>query len=149
MTRSIRFACFLGFFALFVTGEASALCVTSSEANLRNGPGTRYSVNWRVFTNMPLRKLAQRGNWYKVQDVDGDKHWIHRNLVSNRLHCGVVKADRARVRTGPGKRYGQLDWSPARKYYAFQVLYQSGQWTKIRDEYGDMGWIARSLTWQQ
>jgi len=148
MQRLSRLACALGILALTLSGDALALCVTSSEANLRNGPGTRYGVTWRVFTNMPLKKIAQRGSWYKVADIDGDQHWIHRKLVSSKLHCGVVKTSRANVRTGPGTHYPQLDWSPARKYYAFEVLYHSGRWTKIKDEYGDTGWIAKSLTWQ-
>jgi SH3-like domain-containing protein len=148
MTRSTRFAYILGLLTLSLSGQAHALCVTASEANLRSGPGTNYAVSWRVYTYMPLRKIGQRGSWYKVVDVDGEKHWIHRTLISSKLRCGVVKTDRANIRKGPGTRYPQLEWSPVQRYYSFQVLGQSGSWTRIKDEYGDTGWIAKSLTWQ-
>lgn len=147
MTGSSRIVCLIGLLGLSLSGQAHALCVTSSEANLRSGPGTQYEVSWRVYTYMPLRKIAQRGTWYKVADVDGEKHWIHRKLVSSKLRCGVVKRDRANVRKGPGTRYPQLDWSPVQRYYSFRVLRQSGDWMRIKDQYGDTGWIARSLTW--
>jgi len=126
---------------------ADALCVTVPEANLRSGPGTQYERTWEVFKYMPFKKLSQKGDWYKVQDVDGDKHWIYRKLVRDKFDCAVVKADKANIRKGPGVRYQKKHFSPALKYAAFKVLKRKGDWVKVLDEFGDSGWIFRKLLW--
>lgn len=147
MTKSIKLACMLGVSLLGAIGDASALCVTSSQANLRGGPGTKHEKTWEVYQYMPLQEVGRRGNWYHVKDVDGDRHWVHKSLVSRRVHCAVVKADRANVRTGPGTGYRAADWSPLSTYYSLKAVKRSGKWVKVQDEAGNTGWIAKSLLW--
>lgn len=71
---------------VLLSNSAGALCVTVSEANLRSGPGTNYGKTWEVFKFMPFKRLSKKGNWLKVQDVDGDKHWIYRKLVTDNFN---------------------------------------------------------------
>lgn len=52
-------------------------------------------------------------------------------------------AHRANVRSGPGTDHAIL-WSVG-KYYPVDTLRRSGNWYKIRDFEGDIGWIHRSL----
>ncbi|RMG67482.1 MAG: hypothetical protein D6710_11350, partial [Nitrospirae bacterium] len=85
-------------FLLISINYAGALCVISSEANLRSGPGTNYDKVLQVFKYMPLKKLESKGDWIKVKDVDGDVYWIYGKLVSNKIRCAVVKVDKANVR---------------------------------------------------
>ena len=137
---------------LLVIGYATfseALCVISEEANLRSGPGTNYDKNWQVFKYMPLKRLKKKGKWYKVKDVDGDVHWIFGRLVTDKIKCAVVKVDKANVRKGPGTNYPKTDFSPAIKYDSFKVLKKKGQWYKLIDEFGQVGWIHKKLLWIQ
>jgi SH3-like domain-containing protein len=140
-------------FLLFVTvlwgGPAFALCVSAPEANLRYGPGTNYRKTWEVFRYMPLKKLKKQGDWYRVQDVDGDIHWVYGPLVTEKYQCAVVKDDKANVRSGPGTNYKQRAYSPVFKYYMFKILEIRGDWVKVQDDYGDTGWIYRPLLWIQ
>jgi len=129
--------------------QSQALCVKSSSANLRKGPGTKYDKTWQVFRYMPLKRLQRKGSWYKVKDVDNDIHWVYGNLVTGKYDCAVVKADEANIRTGPGTKYRRHDLSPALKYDAFRVLQQKGSWVKVKDELGNVGWIFRKLLWMQ
>lgn len=124
---------------------ASALCVKSSRANLREGPGTRYSKTWEVYRYMPFRYLSRKGKWYKVKDVDGQKHWIHHSLVTKKHLCAVVKRPRVNLRRGPGKRYRVV--GSAEQYFSLKVLKVRGKWVRTRDEYGSVGWIYRPLLW--
>ncbi len=149
MTRTIRLASILSFLLLGIAGHAHALCVSSPQANLRQGPGTHYAKTWEVYQYMPLKKIGQRGKWLHVRDLDGDRHWVHKRLISKKLHCAVVKGARANVRTGPGTRYRQAAWSPIDAYYSFRIIDRSGRWVKVRDEVGNTGWITRSLLWEQ
>lgn len=135
--------------ALFISGEASALCVTASKANLRGGPGSRYATSWTVGKYMPLKQLSRKGNWYQVKDVDGDRHWIHRSLVSASMRCAVVKSKTAHMRSGPSTRNAKQPWSPVSRYYTGKVMQSKGRWVKVQDYEQDTGWIAKSLLWIQ
>lgn len=134
---------------LAVPAAASALCVKVPEANLRQGPGTQYEKSWEVFRYMPFKKIGQQGNWYRVRDVDGDTHWVYSNLLSSKMHCAVVKVDKANVRNGPGTNYPQAQFSPVEKYYSFKVTGTKGNWVKVQDDVFNEGWVFKSLLWVQ
>jgi SH3-like domain-containing protein len=96
---------------------------------------------------MPFKKVGSKGSWYKVEDVDGDTHWIYSKLVTNATNCAVVKVDEANVRSGPGTNFPKKDFSPALKYDSFKVLKSDGKWIKLVDEFGNKGWVFRKLVW--
>jgi len=129
--------------------SAQALCVSTSQANLRSGPGTQYKKIWEVYRYMPFRKVgaSTEGDWYAVQDVDGDVNWIHSNLVTTQMQCTVVKRATVNVRKGPGTRYGRTKWSPAKQYDAFVVLQKKGLWVRVKNEWGEAGWIHTGYLW--
>ncbi|MBW2171386.1 MAG: SH3 domain-containing protein [Deltaproteobacteria bacterium] len=54
-----------------------------------------------------------------------------------------VAVDKGNVRSGPGKNYEVL-WSVG-KYFPVDIVKTSGDWRKIRDYEGDVGWIHHSL----
>lgn len=133
--------------ALLAPGAASALCVGVPEANLRQGPGTQYEKSWEVFKYMPFKKIGQEGKWYKVEDVDGDVHWIYSRLTTDAMRCAVVKTDDVNVRTGPGTRYAKSPLSPVEKYYSFKIVDMKDGWVKVQDEVFNDGWVAKFLLW--
>jgi SH3-like domain-containing protein len=135
--------------ALGLSGSASALCVKVPEANLRQGPGTQYGKTWTVYKYMPFKKAGHQGDWLKVKDVDGETHRVYSRLVSEDMHCAVVKVSEANARSGPGTEFPQQAWSPVEKYYAFEVLEKKDSWVKVRDEVLNEGWVANWLLWMQ
>jgi len=136
------------FFVIFtIPAYSDALCVKAPEANLRSGPGVKYEKTWEVFKYMPFRKLSEKGDWYKVKDVDGDKHWIYKKLVSDSYDCAVVKTDKTNIRSGPGIHFKKKYFSPLIKYDTFKVLKRKGTWVNVQDEFGNTGWILRKLLW--
>ncbi len=136
-------------FVLALAPSASALCVKAPEANLRSGPGTKYEKLWEVFQYMPFTKVEKRGVWYKVKDFTGDVYWVFGQLVTEAYKCAVVKGEKANIRVGPGTHFDQNDMSPALQYYSFRVLETKGSWVKVKDEYGDQGWVYKPLLWIQ
>jgi len=132
---------------LFASTPSFALCVDVPKANLRQGPGTQYEKSWQVYEYMPFKKIGARGNWLQVEDVDGDRHWILGNLVSERVRCAVVRANKANVRTGPGTQHAASSLGPVEKYYSFRVLEVRGDWVKVSDVVFDEAWVARHLLW--
>ena len=134
---------------VMTAAEASAWCVKVPEANLRKGPGTNHEKSWEVFKYMPFEKIGQKGDWYRVRDLDGDKHWIHSKLVTNKTRCAVVKSKAANVRTGPGTKYETVFATPVDKYYCFKVIETRGDWVKVEDEVRNEGWVYKPLLWIQ
>lgn len=135
------------FSLVIFTDLSDALCINVSDANLRGGPGTKYKITWEVFKYMPFKKLSKQGGWYKVQDVDGDTHWVYTKLVTDKFNCAVVKVEKANIRNGPGTNYSKSALSPSLKYDSFKVLETKSSWVKVVDEFGDTGWISRKLLW--
>ena len=142
-------ASFFILITIFFSSNSYALCTNVPEANLRSGPGTKFGKTWEVFKYMPFNKLSEKENWYKVEDVDGDVHWVYTKLVTSKFKCAVVKVDKANVRSGPGDKYKKTSMSPALKYDSFKVIKTQASWVKVLDEFGDSGWIFRKLLWIQ
>ncbi len=147
--RKIVIVVFFIAISLMYNSYTYALCVKVPEANLRSGPGTNHKKTWKVYMHMPFKELSKKGGWYKVQDVDGDVHWIFGKLVTNKMKCAVVKANKANVRNGPGLKFKKTFISPVIKYYSFKVLKRKDKWVKVIDEYNNSGWIFKDLLWIQ
>ena len=135
------------FSLIFFADLSYALCVKVPDANLRSGPGTKYKKTWEVFKYMPFKQLSKKGNWYRVQDVDGDIHWIYTKLITNKFKCAVVKVEKANIRNGPGTNHSKIALSPSLKYDSYKVLKITSSWVRVLDEFGDKGWISRKLLW--
>ena len=124
-----------------------ALCVTSEKANLRAQPSSKAPLSWTVGRFMPLLEIEKKGAWYQVEDLDGERHWIHQGLVSKQIKCLAVKSSKAALRTGPGT--GNPYASPAfvGKYYSFRRIEFSPPWYQVSDPDGDQFWVHENLVW--
>ena len=147
--KKMNFVLLVVMFSLLTAGYANALCVNAQKANLRSGPGTNYGIAWEIYKYMPVVKVgvSLSGEWYAVSDLDGDVSWIYKSMVTGKYKCAVVDMDEVNVRTGPGMNYSKSPISPAKKYYSFKVLKRKGQWVKVKDEWGNTGWIHRNFLW--
>ncbi len=136
-------------FIVSVNSDARALCVNVSKANLRAGPSTKYEKVWEVYKYMPFMKVgvSLSGDWYAVQDVDGDVSWIYKKLVTSKYKCAVVKSEEVNIRTGPGTNYEKCSSGSAKQYYSFKILKTQGSWVKVKDEWGEVGWIHTDYLW--
>lgn len=134
--------------ALFYAPPLEALCVSVAKANLRARPSVNSPITWRVGRYMPLLKLSSRGKWYKVQDLEGTKHWVYRRLVSSQMDCVVVKNRFTNLRTGPGTKYKKSAMLFAERYFAFKKLDRDGGWLKVQDDYGMNYWVFDRNVWE-
>lgn len=147
--KKLLAAFIISFFIAVSSADADALCVNVSKANLRAGPSTKYEKVWEVYKYMPFKKVgvSLSGDWYAVQDVDGDVSWIYKKLVTGKYHCAVVKTEEVNIRTGPGTNYKKTSSSPAKQYYSFRILKRRNAWVKVKDEWGEVGWIYTNFLW--
>ena len=67
----------------------------STPANVRVGPGTKYSVAWVYLkAGTPVEIIQEFDTWRKIRDVDGSEGWLHQNLLVGR-RAGLVAPWRA------------------------------------------------------
>ena len=136
----------LGLSLLWIA-PADALCISERRANLRQGPGLNYDKLWEVFRYMPFRQLGRKGEWLRVQDLDGDIYWVHRRLTTKSYKCAVIKKNKINLRRGPGTHFKKYKGIPGEKYYSMKVLKIKNNWVQVVDAWGDKAWVYRPLVW--
>ena len=120
------------------------LSVTTSIANMRSGPGTKYDVLWQVEQYHPVRIVEKKGNWYKVKDFENDVAWLHKSLLG-KIEGVITVKDKCNVRTKPNTKSSVL--FTVERGVPFKVLERKGNWIKIEHADGDVGWIYKTLVW--
>ncbi|EFL89776.1 SH3 domain-containing protein [Ahrensia sp. R2A130] len=66
-------------------------------ANLRVGPGRKYSISWRFQrSGVPLEIIQEFDRWRRVRDADGTTGWVLHSLLSSRRTAVVAPWERRR-----------------------------------------------------
>ena len=92
----------------------------------------------------PLLVIEKSGAWYRFQDFEGDKGWVHESLVA-KIPAVITRNDACNIRSGPGTSHNIL--FSVEKGIPFKVLKREGSWIHIEHADGDKGWIHKSLVW--
>ncbi|MEM8790562.1 MAG: SH3 domain-containing protein [Pseudomonadota bacterium] len=73
----------------------------SAEINVRRGPGLNYPKDW-VFqrAGLPVRVIAEHGDWRRIQDSDDAGGWVYHALISGRRTV-LVTAPEILIRVAP------------------------------------------------
>jgi len=124
--------------------NAERLAVSAPVANIRSGPGTGHNVLWKVEQYFPILVIEKSGEWYRFEDFEGDKGWVHQSLVG-KIPAVVTIYDAANIRSGPGTDHPVL--FSVEKGIPFKVLQRKDKWIQIEHADGDKGWIHKSLVW--
>ena len=93
-------------------------------------------------------KIKTQGNWILVADQDGEKHWVYRGYVSNKVKCLSIKFARAELRKKPSFRSEFSDYRYAEKYESFERIKAQGKWYFVRNLEGGEGWLHRDQVWR-
>lgn len=134
---------------LFQEPTAEALCIKDKKANLRQGPGKHFEKLWTVFKYMPFKRLGKKGNWIKVQDLEGAIFWVYKKLTTKKYMCAVIKNNKTKLRQGPGTKFSEVEWSPIDKFFSMKVLKIKNSWVHVEDSVGDRAYVYRPLVWIQ
>ena len=141
----------LGFIvlALGLRQETHAVCMYKTVGNLRKGQGKTFEKTWQVHRYTPLKKVARKGPWMKVHDVDGDTHWILANLVTDKFKCVTVRKPEAHLFEGPSIKSKKVQSFPVIHYSSFKFLQtnKDATWVQVEDTSGVKFWILHSKVW--
>jgi len=124
--------------------NAERLAVSAPVANIRSGPGTGHNVLWKVEQYFPVLVIEKSGKWYRFEDFEGDKGWVHQSLVG-KIPAVITRNDTSNIRSGPGTNNPVL--FSVEKGIPFKVLKRNDKWIQIEHADGDKGWIHKSLVW--
>lgn len=134
---------------LFLSAQAKALCVSSFQTRLRTEPRDSAKVSWVVGRYMPLVQLDRRGGWIRVQDLDGEIHWVPAKDVTSKGRCIVVKTASAQLRTKPSSKSPAFEIPTVDKYTAFKRLEsEADNWYWVEDEVGNRAWVRSIDVWR-
>jgi SH3-like domain-containing protein len=143
------FAAFLFLGSALVAPSTSwALCVTTSSTNLRAGPGPKHPITWKVGKYTPLVEIRKSGNWYEVEDMDGEKHWVYAPNTSRKMVCVAVKVTTARIRKGPGAQAELAELRQVDRYTPFKRLDVQEEWAEVEAPWGETYWMHESTLWR-
>jgi len=137
-------------------GEIRYVQVT--QANVRSGPDTRFSV-LRVLSKGAMVRVigtSDDGKWAKVVLEDGTVGYISRKLLGTSLYAPPSEnANQYKfmatvddpdgytyIRSGPGTQYRVI--GKVHKGEVFRVVSTKGNWWQIRTEDGKSGYIHKS-----
>ena len=123
---------------------ADRLSVSAPIANIRSNAGENYKILWKIEKYHPLERIKTSGEWYYVQDYEGDKGWVYKRAVSQSPSVIVIK-DRSNVRSSPNTNARIL--FSADKGVSFKVLERKTEWIHIEHADGDKGWIHQTSVW--
>ena len=122
--------------------EAQRRAVTSSVANIRSGPGTKYQIIWKVEKYHPIHVIETSGAWYQFRDFENDKGWIHKSLTG-KTPTVITNRDECNIRSGPATTYKII--FKVEKGIPFKVIERKGKWIHLEHADGDRGWIHSTL----
>ena len=96
---------------------------------------------------MPLLQTGKKGAWLKVQDLEGETHWVSESAVSHKIYCAVVKTKTAKLRSGPGYDQPPAGLSSVDKYTPFEKVDRDGEWVQVKDDYAATYWVHETNIW--
>lgn len=62
-------------------GKEETVITRTDMVNIRSGPGTQNAIVFKAERGVPFRVRQREGDWISIESRDGDKGWIHKNLV--------------------------------------------------------------------
>lgn len=114
--------------------------------NMRQGPGTKYSIIKRMYNGESAEVLSRSGNWLKVRHQSGSIGWGHKKYLIAR---SVSVSGETRYVYSSSDGYLNLRRGPStensiiKRMYngeSVSVLGKNGNWINIRHQSGTQGW---------
>ena len=125
---------------------AEYVSIKKNGVNVRSGPSTQDQVRWEVFTAFPLQVLKRKKDWANCQDFEGDKGWVHKDLLVNKKTV-IVKKKKINLRDNPTTNNDSRIIALVKYGVVFEAIAKKGEWLKVRHEDTTEGWVHKNLVW--
>tara|TARA_B100000700_G_scaffold264858_1_gene302872 strand:+ start:94 stop:564 length:471 start_codon:yes stop_codon:yes gene_type:complete len=146
---------FLIFLGVLLASNISPKCVDGfekkkflttkyDEANIRNGPGLKNLIVYKILhKGYPLKIIGVFENWKKIEDFSGRTGWISNSQLSSD-EFAIVTANKAYIHMFPDST-SKLT-AEAHKGVILSIIKCKEKWCKIIGK-GHQGWIKKNILW--
>ncbi|MFV0432244.1 MAG: SH3 domain-containing protein [Alphaproteobacteria bacterium] len=118
-----------------------------SKANLRTGPGRNFPIEW-IYQNkgLPLKVIAEYDKWYKVEDIEGSKGWMHHTLFSGKRMVQIKSNNTVSLQSLPTYGSAPVAWLEPNSIGNVVECPEGKSWCEVSfQKY--KGFVERSLLW--
>ncbi len=116
----------------------------TDEANIRTGPGLRYPIKWVIKRrDMPVEITGEFEQWREIRDMQGEKGWLHRSMLSGRRTAIVTGKEQLLYHSA------DTDSTPVARLQEgviVRLLECSAEMCRLRID-SFKGWIPRVALW--
>ncbi len=116
----------------------------ANHVNVRAGPSFQYPIKWIFQRNrLPVKVVAEYGDWRRIIDMDNEQGWIHKSLLSLK-RTAMIQGD-LRV------LYGEADKASIPKFMAEPgvvgwIIKCDQKWCFL-DVNRQKGWVQQEFIW--
>lgn len=119
--------------------------INTEELNMRVGPSMEYRIDWVYRSNgLPVKVIRAVGQWWLIEDSEGTRGWVSKDLLSLRRSAVVIGAGLAAMREMPSSG-GKLKWN-AQPGVVGELGDCDDGWCEF-DVAGRVGWIEQGRIW--
>ena len=121
----------------------------SNNVNGRCGPSKDYPCV-RVYQRrfLPMYIVSEQGEWFFLQDWEGDAAWVHRSLCSKRKRFVLTTQPDVLVKDEPSCDAQTL--AIVARMVCLELVRLKGSWLRVKvltDQEKRMGWVRSHNVW--
>lgn len=133
-------------FALNLEERNYFASIKAGKANVRTGPGKNYHVKFTYnIRYMPIKVIGKYDNWNEIEDFEGERGWINRNLVS-RKRTIIVRTAKSFVNMHSAATKKSRILLKLQDNVIAKLIGCKTNWCKVEIR-GKKGWLKSDSVW--
>ena len=129
--------------------DGAYVFLRSNHVNGRYGPSRDYPCV-RVYKRrfLPMKILSEQGEWFFLQDWEGERVWVHRSLCSKRKRYVLTTQSDVSIKDDVCDNAKTL--AVVARMVCLELVRFKGPWLRVKvssDQRKCTGWIPQHLVW--
>ncbi|MEM6725478.1 MAG: SH3 domain-containing protein, partial [Bacteroidota bacterium] len=113
--------------------------VEGDNLNVRQGPGTRFSIVGKLQNGDTVEIIDSQGVWFKLNASGNEEQWVHSHYITfEEYPKGIVTSEKLVVRDGPGTNFSKI--LRLTEGDIVEIQETEGHWYRI----GENQWVIRN-----
>ncbi len=123
------------------------ISLKGNKAHLRTGPGRNFPIEWVYQAKgLPLKVVAEYDKWYKVEDIEGSKGWMHHNLFSRNRTIQIHAPNSVSLQSAPTYASEPVAWINNNVVGSLIACQPQSAWCEAEFD-GYKGYVERKVIW--
>lgn len=123
------------------------ISLKGNKAHLRTGPGRNFPIEWVYQARgLPLKVVAEYDKWYKVEDIEGSKGWMHHSLFSRNRTVQIRAQNSVSLQSAPTYASEPVAWIHVNVVGTLIGCAEESAWCEAEFN-SHRGYIERKVIW--